>query len=86
MPQWNYIILMGMGGLFILLGVAATIWGRREEKGYYDSLAARRTDVREFLEHSPERPEPGALKIGGWIAIAVGLLMIAMGGGFWLWG
>ena len=86
MPQWNYIILMGMGGLFILLGVAAIIWGRREEKSYYDSLAARPADVREFLEHSPERPEPGALKIGGWIAIAVGLLMIAMGGGFWLWG
>jgi hypothetical protein len=40
---------------------------------------------REFLEHEPERPEPGALKIGGWIAIAIGLPMMAMGGAFWLW-
>jgi len=78
-------ILMGMGGLFILLGLAAIAWGKREEKGYYDSLSSR-TDVREYLEHQPQHPEPGALKIGGWIAIAVGLVMVAMGGAFWLWG
>ncbi len=85
MPHYDWLILMGMGGLFILLGVAANIWGKSEEKSYYDSLAAR-TDVREYLEHMPERPEPGALKIGGWIAIAIGLLMLVMGGAFWLWG
>jgi len=76
---------MGMGGLFILLGLATIIWGRTEETGYYDSLSTR-SDVREYLEHRPRRPEPEALKIGGRIAIAVGLLMIAMGGGFLLWG
>ena len=77
-------ILMGMGGLFILLGVAAVVWGKKEEKGYYDSLSSR-PDVREYLEHQPQHPEPGALKIGGWIAIAIGLLMVAMGGAFLLW-
>ena len=61
------------------------IWGKREEKSYYDSLSTR-TDVREFLEHWPWRPQPVALKIGGWIAIAVGLLMLAMGGIILLWG
>ncbi len=85
MPRADWFILMGMGGLFILLGLVAIIWGRREEKSYYDSLSTRH-DAREFLEHEPERPEPGALKIGGWIAIAVGLVMVAMGGAFWLWG
>ena len=84
MPQRDSFILMGVGGLFILLGLAALLWGKREEKGYYDSLYTR-TDVKEFLEHTPERPEPGALKIGGWIAIAIGLVMLALGGAFLLW-
>ena len=85
MPHYDYLILMGMGALFILLGLAAVLWGKQEAKGYYDAIAAR-SDVREFVEHEPERPEPGALKIGGWIAISIGLLMIITGGAFLLWG
>ena len=85
MPHGELVIVMGMGGLFILLGLAAFIRGKRGEKSYYNSISAR-PDVREFLEHKPERPEPGALKIGGWIAMAIGLLMLVMGGAFLLWG
>jgi len=81
----DYFILMAMGGFFILLGLIGIIWGRREGESYYDSLSTRR-DVREYLEHSPERPQPGALKIGGWIAITLGLLMLAGGGALWFWG
>ena len=84
MPIHDWFILMGMGGLFILLGIAAIMWGRGEEKSYQDSLSTR-PDVREFLEHWPQRPQPVALKIGGWIAVAVGLLMLAMGGIILLW-
>jgi len=76
---------MGMGGLFVILGLLALFRGRGEEKIYYNGIASRR-DVREFVEHQPERPEPGALRIGGWIAIAVGLIMLAIGGGFLIWG
>ena len=83
MPQ--HFILIIMGGLFIILGLAALFRGRGEEKTYYDAISTR-PDAREFLEHQPQHPEPGALKIGGWIAIAVGILMLAMGGGLWLWG
>ncbi len=85
MPQQDLFVLIGMGGLFILLGLAAFIWGKREEKSYYDSLSSR-PDTREFLEHWPQRPQFGALKIGGWIAITIGILMIVMGGVFWLLG
>ena len=85
MPQTDYFVIMGLGGLFIILGLAAIIWGKREEKGYYNSISAR-PDTREFLEHWPRRPEPGALKIGGWIAISIGLLMLIMGGVFLLSG
>lgn len=84
MPHRDCIILMGMGGLFILLGLATIFWGKREEKGYYDAISTRH-DAREFLEHQPEHPEPGALKIGGRIALIIGLLMVTTGGAFWLW-
>jgi len=84
MPERDLLILIGMGGLFVILGIASIFWGKGEEKSYYDALSTRH-DAREFLEHEPERPEPGALKIGGWIAIAIGLLMLVMGGVFWLW-
>ena len=79
MPLHDWFILMGMGGLFTLLGLAGIIWGKREEKTYYDSLSTH-TDLREFLEHRPQHPQPVALKVGGWIAVAVGLLMLVMGG------
>ncbi len=85
MPQDDWFVLMGMGSMFILLGLAAIIWGRREEKGYYNSLSTH-ADTREFLEHWPQRPRLGALKIGGRIALAIGVLLIVMGGAFWLWG
>jgi len=76
---------MVIGGVFILLGLILLFLGRSEEKGYYDALS-NHPDVREYLEHEPERPQPGALKVGGWAAIAVGLVLLALGGGFWFWG
>ena len=76
---------MGMGGFFVVLGIGALFWGRNEEQDYYDGLASR-TDVREYLEHLPERPSLGALRIGGWLLISLGLLMIAAGGAMLLWG
>jgi len=79
MPLQDWFVLMGVGGLFILLGIATVIWGRSEERGYYDSLSTR-SDLREFLEHQPVSPQPVALKIGGWIAIAIGLTILAAGG------
>ncbi len=85
MPQTDLLILMVMGGLFILLGLGAIFWDKSEQKSYYDAIATR-GDVREYMEHSPQRPELGALKIGGRIAIIVGLVLLIMGGVFWLWG
>ena len=86
MPHGNYFIVMGAGGLFIILGLATIFWGKHEEKSYFDSIATRIDDLREFMDHWPPRPQPGALKIGGWIAIAAGLLMLVTGVIFWLLG
>ena len=85
MPYSDYFIMMGGGGFFVLLGIILILWGRGEERHYYESTATR-ADVREFLERWPERPRVGAVKIGGWIALAIGVVMAAVGGAFWLWG
>lgn len=79
MLEHEWLIAMILGGVFVLLGVAALFWGRGEEKDYYDAISTR-ADAREYLEHWPHRPGADALKIGGWIAVAVGLLAIAIGG------
>ena len=85
MLQSDWLILLGVGGFFIVIGVVAIFLGRGEERGYYDSLG-NRIDVKEFLEHQPERPEFGALQIGGCLAIVIGLVMLVMGGIFRFWG
>jgi hypothetical protein len=85
MFQQDLFVLMGLGGLFIFLGLGAITWDRREKKSYYDSRSTY-TDTREFLEHWPQRPQLGALRIGGWIAVAIGVLLVVMGGSLLLWG
>ncbi len=85
MAREDSFILMGVGGFFILLGIGLTFWGMSEDRGYYNSLA-RRFDLREFLQHDPERAWLGALRIGGWISLAVGVVMLASGGAFLLMG
>ncbi len=84
MPHQGWFILMLMGGLVVVLGLGAIFWGRAEEKRYFNSLSTR-SDVREYLEHWPQRPESGALKVGGWIAITLGLVMLAVGIAFLFW-
>lgn len=82
MPEGGWFLIFG-GSLFLLMGLGAYLWGRNEEKAYYDSMPARRFDVREYLERLPFRPEPGALKIGGWILIALGLVMLGVSAVLW---
>ena len=79
MASQDWLIPVVVGVVFIILGLGSVIWGRREEKKYYDALATR-TDLREFMAHWPDRPEPGALKAGGWIAVAVGVVIAIVGG------
>ena len=81
----NVLALLGIGVLFIVIGLAAFIWDRKESKSYYNSIAGRQ-DMREFFNHWPPRAEFGALKIGGWISVVIGIIMLITGGVFWLIG
>ncbi len=77
MSQGDWYILLIVGGVFVILGIAAVIWGIREEKKIFEELS-KMPDLREFsMEHI--EPQPGALKIGGWIASGLGLIMIIVG-------
>jgi hypothetical protein len=85
MSQQELIITAIIGGVFILLGIIGFLWGKKEEGAYYGSVSER-TDVREFFERLPGRPEPAALRIGGKICIAVGIAVLLVSLGFRLWG
>ncbi len=81
----DWVVPVIIGGVIIILGLTAWIWGKREEKNYYEALATRQ-DLREFFSRWPGRPEPGALKVGGWIAVAVGAVIALIGGIFGMTG
>ena len=85
MHWMDWYTVLGLGGLFVILGVLGFVWGRHEETTYYDSIA-NRPDVREFLDHLPWRPEPHAIVIGGRICIAVGIFLLLFGVGWWIRG
>jgi hypothetical protein len=78
-------IMIIIGGAFLLLGIIGILWGRKEEGAYYSSISEH-VDVREYVDRNPLRPEPIALKIGGRICIAIGIVVLLVSGGFYLWG
>jgi len=49
MPQVEWFVAVGMGGLFTILGITLFVKGRSAEKSYYDSYSTA-TDVRRYLE------------------------------------
>ena len=85
MPGGDALTLMSIGGVFLIPGIVLWLWAKADEKKYYTSLAASQ-DVREYMEHSPEQPAFVGLKIGGWVAMTVGAVLVVTGGVFWLWG
>jgi hypothetical protein len=76
MSEWLVVAIAG--GVFIVLGIIGILWGRHEQNEIDEALTTR-TDVREFVSHWPERPQPGALKIGGGIALSLGIIMVVVG-------
>ena len=84
MPNPDSFILTVMGSAFISVGIGVMYWGRKKTKDYYDGLVSR-TDLREFLERSPEHPEHSSFKIAGLVNIIVGAAMLGVGIGFRMW-
>jgi hypothetical protein len=81
MVDTDLYIILGLGGLFLLIGVSSLLWGHREKEDYYKAISSRH-DVREYMQQTPEIPEPVGLKIGGILSIIVGLVMLFLGVAF----
>ncbi len=77
MPYPDNFILLIMGIVFTVVGVGIAGWSKWAEKRYYDILTSR-TDMREFLESTPERSGYGALRLGGLISIIVGAVLLGI--------
>ena len=74
----SYIMLV-IGGFFLIMALVFFLWARSEERDMNRGLSGRR-DLREFLTRWPLRVEAGALRVGGWLFIAIGLVLIILGG------
>ena len=79
----SYEAVLGMGGLFVLLGIVFVLWNRRERKGYYNSILLTRRDVKESLIGEPDRPWLHAWQIGGRVSLIVGIVLLIIGGILW---
>ena len=78
-------ILLIMGAIFMGVGIGVFYGSKKSEQKYDDTLISR-TDMREFLETSPERSGYGSLRMGGIISIIVGAILLGIGGGLRFWG
>jgi hypothetical protein len=85
MTQSGAAFLTIIGGVFILLGLILVFLDRMEQNGYFSSIS-HRMDAREYLDGWPKRPQFGALRTGGWISTAVGIVLMVGGGFLHLWG
>lgn len=83
MPLASCQAILGMGGFFILLGIAFTLWNRKERRKYYNSILTQR-DIKEAITHEPERPWLSAWQIGGRISLIIGIMLAIAGGILWL--
>lgn len=78
MSEGEWLIFIIVGAVFFLLGIFAFLWGRYEEKKIFEALAEQH-DLREFTLKHVESPQPGALKLGGWLGLAIGAILIVLG-------
>ena len=83
MPNSDSYIMIGIGGFFLFMALIFFLWARSEERSMNHGLSGRR-DLREFITRWPIRFEPGALRVGGWIFTAIGLILMILGGIFLL--
>ncbi len=85
MSSQELIITTIIGAFFLILGIIAFFWSRREEGAWYSSVSAK-IDVREFLDRNPGRQEPNAIRTGGKICVAVGIVILFIALGFFIFG
>jgi len=76
----TYQIILVLGGCFLLLGIIFILWNKREKNKYYNSILLTRRDIKETITHEHERFWLQAWQIGGRISLAVGIVLLIIGG------
>lgn len=79
-----YDATLRLGGFFLVLGIIFILGNKRERRKYYNSILLTRRDIKESFTHEPARPWLNAWRIGGWISIILGFLLLAAAGALWL--
>jgi hypothetical protein len=72
-----------MGGFFALLGIVFILGNRREKSRYYNHILLTRRDIKEIITREHERFWLLAWKIGGWVSLIVGIVLLIIGGILW---
>ena len=85
MSHQELIITAVIGGAFVVLGFIAFLWSHREEGAWY-KMVSTKIDVREFVDRGRGLTEPNALRTGGKICMAVGLVILLIALGFLIFG
>jgi 4-amino-4-deoxy-L-arabinose transferase-like glycosyltransferase len=83
MLEGSYQVILVLGGLFVLLGVIFVLLNRREKNKYYNSILLTQRDIKETITHEHERFWLQAWKIGGWISLIVGIVLLIIGVILW---
>jgi hypothetical protein len=83
MVEGSYQAILGLGGFFVLLGIIFLLWNRREKNRYYNSILLTRRDIQETITREHERFWLHAWRIGGWISLIIGIVLLIIGGIFW---
>ena len=83
MAEGSYQVALILGGLFVLLGIIFVFWNRREKAKYYNSILLTRRDIKETITREHERFWLHAWRIGGWISLIIGVVLLIIGGILW---
>jgi len=83
MLEGSYQVILGLGGFFVLLGIIFMLGNRREKNKYYNSILLTRRDIQETITREHERFWLHAWRIGGWISVIVGIVLLIIGVILW---
>jgi hypothetical protein len=77
----HWIILLILGGAVIAFGGIFFVWAYLERRSDIDTLAHNETnqDVKDLLDEGRISMGPKSLRVGGWLAVLVGVFLLILG-------
>jgi len=81
----SWVILLILGGALVAFGGIFFVWAYLERRSDIETLAHNETnqDVKDLLDEGRISMGPKSLKVGGWIAVTVGVFLLILGIVLW---